>query len=918
LSGEKHGLTQRDKTFFPPHYYVIRVIMRFLFNSFLALMSLGLLGIIAAVGVFAFVIGYYGQDLPDYKQLSQYEPDVMTRIYAANGDLLAEYAREKRVFVPVEKIPPIVKQAFLSAEDQNFYDHFGIDPFAVARAVVINLRNVGSDRRLVGASTITQQVAKNFLLTNEVSFERKIKEAILALRLEKILTKDELLELYLNEIFLGQRAYGVAAAAQIYFNKSLEELTIEEAAYLAALPKAPNNYHPVNKYDEAVERRNWVIGRMREDGYIEESQAELAQAKPLGTVKRRFADTVDADFFAEEVRREVKEKYGEDSLYQGGLTVRSSLNPEMQNYAVEALRDGLMEYDKRHGWRGPVAKLNDITSWQSGLNNIQKQEGQLETWKMAVVLDADNSQAKIGYKDGTTGTLPLEGVKWARECQQDCYALGPEIERVGQVVTEGDVIFVEQTEEGLVLRQVPKVQGAIVAIDPHTGRVLAMQGGWTQSSSSFNRATQAKRQPGSAFKPFVYLAALDSGFTPSTLVLDGPFTIEQSPGKFWRPTNYSNKYYGPSTLRLGLEKSRNLMTVRLAHNIGMDKVVDYAERFGVADDMKRYLSYSLGAAETTLLRLTAAYGMFVNGGKKVDPTFIDRIQDRNGKTVFSYDGRPCMNCGDLIRWDGQSTPDIPDGREQIADEKTTYQIVSMLEGVVERGTAARLKSLGRPLAGKTGTTNESKDTWFIGFSPDLVVGVFVGFDEPKSLGKRETGSSVAAPIWGDFMEMALADKPPAPFRVPSGIKNVRVNAKTGRLAQAGDTDVIWEAFITGTEPQDDYYVLDTAVIDGDNLLDPSADPYGYGQFGYGDYASTPTSVYDDGSVEVYSMPPEGEGSDSFSYFSRRQQNGNNGDPQYQDNNEGSYQAPPRGERRPPAQQRPQQTDPSLSGTGGLY
>lgn len=885
-------------------------------NIMLALISLGFLGLIVGVGLFAFILNKYSQDLPEYKQLAQYQPDVMTRIYAGDGNLLAEYAREKRVFVPVQKIPPIVKNAFLAAEDQNFYNHSGIDLIAIGRAVVVNMRNAGSDRRLVGASTITQQVAKNFLLTNEVSYDRKIKEAILALRLEKTLTKDQLLELYLNEIYLGQRAYGVAAAAQIYFDKSLEELTVEEAAYLAALPKAPNNYHPVRKYDAALSRRNWVIDRMRDENYITPAEVDIAKAKPLKIAKRKFAQEMDADFFAEEVRREVKEKYGEESLYQGGLTVRSSINPELQNIAVQTLRDGLMDYDKRHGWRGPVATLKNVDNWQADLNQIQPQEGQLDEWDMAVVTAVDSSKASLGYKDGTTADIDLNGVKWARKCVSDCYGLGPEIKSVSQVLDKGDVIFVEKKEDGLILRQVPKVQGAIIAIDPYTGRVLAMQGGWTQSASSFNRATQAKRQPGSAFKPFVYLAALNNGFTPSTLVLDGPFSIEQSPGNYWRPTNYSNKYYGPSTLRLGIEKSRNLMTVRLANNIGMDKVVDTATKFGIADEMKNFLSYSLGAGETTLLRLTAAYGMLANGGKKITPTFVDRIQDRNGKTIFSYDNRPCPNCGDLIRWDGQSVPKVMDNKEQIADEKTVYQTVSMMEGVIQRGTAARLKSLGRPLAGKTGTTNESKDTWFVGFSPDLAVGVFVGFDDPKSLGKRETGSSVAAPIWGDFMEKALKDKPPVPFRVPSGMKNVRVNGKTGRLAQAGDSNVIWEAFIPGTEPTENYYVLDTAVIGGEGLMDPSNDPYGYDQFGYGDYSGSPTPVYNDGTVEVYGVPDPDR--DPYNYFSNGR-NPNDGDDTYPRQNERVYvpNAQERQQQRP-AQQPQQQNDPSLYGTGGIY
>lgn len=900
--------------------------MKLFTNILLALISLGFLGLIGGIAIIAFAINYYSKDLPDYSQLKEYEPPIVTRIYAGDGNLLAEYAQERRIFVPIQKIPDIVKNAFLSAEDKNFYEHQGVDTIAIARAMVTNLRNSGSGRRLVGASTITQQVAKNFLLTNEVSYERKIKEAILAMRMEKALSKDQLLELYLNEIFLGQRSYGVAAAALRYFNKPLDDLNIEEAAYLAALPKAPNNYHPERKYDAAISRRNWVIERMKEDGYITKAEAEIAQAKPLNFVKMRRGQTVDADFYAEEVRRELKEKYGQESLYRGGLAVRTSLDPTLQEMAVKALRKGLMDYDKRHGWRGPLATLKSMDDWAQSLDKIAIPEGMLEEWKMAVVLNMKQSQAQVGFEDGTTDTLKLDGVLWARKCLQECYALGPEIIKMEQVVNTGDVILLEKVEGEWVLRQIPKVQGAIVALDPHTGRILAMQGGWTQNASSFNRVTQAQRQPGSAFKPFVYLAALDNGYTPSTLVLDAPFVIEQAPGDFWRPTNYSNTFYGPSTIRLGVEKSRNLMTVRLANKLGMETVVDYATRFGIADQMKTYLSYSLGAGETTLLRLTAAYGMLVNGGKKIQPTLIDRIQDRHGKTIFAHDQRPCANCGDLIRWDGQSTPNIPDTREQIADEKTAYQIVSILEGVIERGTGRRLKEIGRPLAGKTGTTNKSKDTWFIGFSPNLVAGVFVGFDDPRSLGKRETGSSAAAPIWGDFMKQALADTPPMPFRVPPGMKNVRVNAKTGRLAKAGDEDVIWEAFVSGTEPGTANFMQSMDVIDDGGINPYGNDPYNNDPYGYNNFISENEIIYSDDNVEVYGLdganPAPSNNNSPFSYFSNRRMNGQGENSQQGQNPASPSQErvyPPiyDNERTAPTRRRDTQ-DPNFTGTGGLY
>ncbi len=872
--------------------------MRFLGKLFILLFYLGLLGGIAAAGGAWLVYRHYERDLPDYTQLKKYEPPIVTRIYAGDGRLLAEYAQERRVFVPVQSMPDMVKNAFIAAEDQNFYTHPGIDLTAIARAAVSNFVHKGG--RLVGASTITQQVAKNFLLTNERSLERKIREAILATRMEKAMTKDQILELYMNEIFLGQRSYGVAAAAQTYFDKKLDDLNVAEAAYLAALPKAPNNYHPVRKHNAAIGRRNWVIDRMQEDGYITASQADLAKASPLAMTLKDEADVVSAPFFAEEVRRQIKVQYGDESLYKGGLTVRTSVDPRLQEIAVKSLRDGLMEYDHRHGWRGPLQHFDSIDDWTEQLIKVEEPDDMPDNWVLAIVLESGTAQAKIGFADKSTGTLPLAGVQWARKCLEECYALGPEITSVSQVLNKGDVILVEKTgkdeKTSWKLHQLPKVQGALIAMDPHTGRVLAIQGGWKYGPSQFNRATQAKRQPGSAFKPFVYLAALDKGFTPATRVLDAPFTMEQSPGSFWSPTNYSGEFYGPTPIRVGVEKSRNLMTVRLADHVGMATVVEYAKRLGIADEMKPYLSYALGAGETTLLKLTNAYAMLVNGGKKTTPTIIDRIQDRRGKTIYSDDTRPCPNCGDLIRWDGQTTPEVPDDREQIADERTVYQMVSILEGVVQRGTAAKLASLGRPLAGKTGTTNKSKDSWFIGFSPDLVVGVFVGFDEPQSLGKRETGASTAAPIFASFMEEALKDTPPTPFRVPPGIKNVRINADTGRAAQPGDKHVIWEAFVTGTEPNLDDYVLDNTVIGGDQAVS-----------GYGDGMdnAAPDTIPDQN--DPYQAPPPIEqqpfvpADDSFTSFSRERDDSAQPTPVY-----------------PPMQEQPAPGGSDFNGTGGLY
>jgi len=772
---------------------------------------LGFLGLIAGICMIVYVISYYGSDLPDYRQLKDYKPPIVSRLYAADGRLMAEFAQEKRVFVPIQSIPGRVKNAFIAAEDQNFYHHEGVDLLAIARAAFFNIKNFGTGRRPVGASTITQQVAKNFLLTNEVSYERKIKEAILAYRMERAMSKDRLLELYMNEIFLGSRAYGVGAAALQYFNKSLTELTIEEAAYLAALPKAPNNYHPVYDYDRALERRNWVISRMEEDGYITEAEADIARNKPLQMIDPDESRVVHAPYFAEEVRRTLVDRYGEESLYGGGLVVRSTMNARLQEVAREALRGGLQEYDRRHGYRGPIAQLKTMEGWAGLLQKIAMPAHKLPEWELAVVLDVSAGQAEIGFEDSRRGVIPLKNLSWARKSINQGYALGPEITSARQVVDAGDVIVVSKVDgedNAYELQQIPNVRGAIIALDPHTGRVLAMQGGWKYGDDQFNRATQAMRQPGSAFKPFVYLAALERGFTPATLVLDAPFVIEDRPGNFWSPTNYSNEYYGPTPIRVGVEKSRNLMTVRLADFLGMDVVSEVAERFEITEDMQPLLANALGAGETTVLKMTAAFGKLVNGGKDIEPTFIDRIQNRRGETIFRHDERPCRNCGDLIRWEGQKTPAVPDTREQIVDERVAYQIVSILEGVVQRGTGVRLRSLGRPMAGKTGTTNESKDAWFMGFTPDLVAGVYIGFDEPRSLGKRETGSSAALPVFKSFMQEALKDEPPIPFRIPKGIRNVQINADTGVRAKPGDERVIWESFIVGTEPTDDMYILD--------------------------------------------------------------------------------------------------------------
>ncbi|HLB80050.1 MAG TPA: penicillin-binding protein 1A [Dongiaceae bacterium] len=752
------------------------------------------LGLVGAAGVYL-LLARYAADLPDYKQLATYDPPVVTRVHAGDGRLLAEYAIEKRAFVPIAAIPKRVVNAFLSAEDKTFYSHPGIDLPGIVKAVVVNLANLGSERRPVGASTITQQVAKNFLLGGEVSLRRKVREAILALRIEQAFSKDRILELYLNEIYLGYGSYGVAAAALNYFNKSLDELTVAEAAYLAALPKAPNNYHPLRRAAAAKARRDWVIDRLLDDGSIDPAEAAAAVAEPLVVRPSDPLQTVSADYFAEELRRELIGRFGEAGLYRGGLSVRATLDPRLQAIADRTLRDGLAAYDRRHGWRGPLARIEPDADWAQRLAAVPPPAG-LRDWNLAAVLEVASDGARVGLLGGAEGRVPPAEMSWLRSRLAD--------------LRPGDVVAVEPVGEdaegrpypadSYALRQIPEVGGALVALDPHTGRVLAMSGGWSYAMSEFNRATQALRQPGSAFKPLVYLAALESGLTPSTIILDAPIVIDQGPGlPKWKPENYTDEFYGPSTMRLGIEKSRNLMTVRLAQTIGMDRVVAIAQRLGVVDRMQPTLSMALGAGETTLLRLTTAYAMIVNGGRRIRPTLIDRVQDRNGATVFRHDTRPCEGCR-ADDWHGQAVPRIPDQREQVVNARVAYQMVSMLQGVVERGTGVRIREVGKPLAGKTGTTNDSNDTWFIGFSPDLAVGVYVGFDAPRSLGEKETGASVAVPVFRDFMAAALADRPAIPFRVPPGIRLVRVNALTGQRAQPGDDKVILEAFAAGSEP----------------------------------------------------------------------------------------------------------------------
>jgi len=784
--------------------------MRLLIRFFGFLFAAGSLAFLVAVGAVSGLLYHYSRDLPDYSQLQDYEPPVMTRVHAADGELLAEYAKERRLYLPIQAVPKLVTNAFISAEDKNFYEHAGLDFNGIARAGWLYLQNLGTNRRPQGASTITQQVAKNFLLTNEVSFTRKIKEALLALKIERTYTKDKILELYLNEIYLGFGAYGVAAAALLYFDKSVNELTVAEAAYLAALPKAPTTLHPFRQRERATERRNYVIDRLIENGYVAAQVGEKAKKEPLTVAQRRGTGShiIAADFFAEDVRREIYDKFGEKGLYEGGLSVRTTLDPKMQVIAHKALTDGLVHFDEAQGYRGAMHKIDIGGDWGVKLADVRA-FADVAPWRLAVVLETNEQSARIGFqparesggavaRDRQIGTISLEGVKWARASS----AKNPL--KVNQVLLPGDVIYVEPLSKDsgqYKLRQIPEVSGGMVVMDPLTGRVLALVGGFSFDQSQFDRATQAMRQPGSSFKPFVYSAALDNGYTPSSIVVDAPIEIDQGPGiGVWRPENYSNgKYAGPATLRFGIEQSRNLMTVRLAQDIGMPLIGEYSKRFGIYDSLPNYLSYSLGAGETTVLRMVTAYAMIANGGRRVTATMIDRIQDRYGRTIYRHDQRECRGC-DAKKWENQPEPGLIDRRERVLDPMTAYQITEIMEGVIQRGTATVIREVGKPIAGKTGTTNDEKDAWFVGFTPDLAVGVYMGYDKPRHLGRNATGGHLSAPIAKDFFKAALADKPAMPFRVPPGIKLIRVDVKTGQRAGPGTTSAILEAFKPGTAP----------------------------------------------------------------------------------------------------------------------
>jgi penicillin-binding protein 1A len=758
---------------------------------------LGLIGVITAM------IGYawFSQGLMTEDQLREYEPPLATSVLSGDGTPMTVFARERRSFVPYDQIPKLMEGAILSAEDKTFYNHSGLDYPGIAQAVITNWKLRGKNRRPVGASTITQQVAKDLLDDNALAITRKIKEMILALRMERVYTKERILELYLNQIFLGKNSYGIAAAAKTYFNKSLNELAVEEFAYLAALPKAPNNYDPIRFKDRAIQRRNMILDQMAKNLYITQEQADAAKARPIAVNYQRVQEKdYSGDYFFEEVRREAIRimgdngkdlKKGEKLVYEGGLTIRATIDPKLQEIAERVMRNSFMRLDRR-GWHGTHGNISLDGNFRQALAKARVPIGFPE-WKGAVVTKrTSDGGAEIALEeDGVTGYIP----KWQLN---DMRGSGG---NAASVLKAGDLITVASTKSKgqYALKKVPEISGALVVQEPYTGRVVAMVGGFDSRKSQFNRATQAMRQPGSSFKPIVYAAAMENGMTPSSIVVDAEFCVWQNKKegrKCFR--NFSaGRTYGPQTLRVGLELSRNLMTVRLADKIGMKKVSKFAEALHIYDKLPPYYAMALGAGETTPAKMVNAYSTFANGGKRINPDVIESIQDRRGKIIWKRDPRSCVQCN-APQWTGLPPPEVSDNREQVVNAWTAYQITHMMEGVVQRGTGKVVSDLGRPLAGKTGTTTDAKDVWFIGMSPDLVAGLYIGYDKPRSMGGAQ-GGTVAAPIFKQFMAEALKDAPKVPFRLPDGIRLVRVDARSGKLGGGGE-NTIYEAFKPGTEP----------------------------------------------------------------------------------------------------------------------
>ena len=752
--------------------------------------------VIISIFFFSF-LWKYSPELPNYSKILKYKPELSSRLYSADGIMLKSYHRQKRIYIPIERIPKNLINAFLSSEDKKFYSHFGIDFIAIIRAAITNILAIFNNQKIIGASTITQQVVKNLLLSNEVSFDRKIKEILLSIRIENILEKNQILELYLNDIYLGFRSYGVAAASLNYFNKSVNDLNLGEIAFLASLPKAPNNYNPEKNYAKALERRNWVIDRMYENGFISSNDLNFKD-KPIEIIANKNKIFVGANYFYEEIRKKLFLNYGVETLYSEGLIIKTSLNSKLQSLAEESLINGLINYDKKQGWRGPIVNLNE--------NNIKFEEVIKKTqnpfpnkWFFAKIDNINSSKLILSSNslDSFEIDLNTEPNKWL----------------INKQFKINDILFIEKKNLSYVVRQIPSVNGAIIVIDPFSGDVLAMSGGFSFFLSQFNRSTQAKRQPGSAFKPFVYISALKKGYTPSTLILDAPYVIDQGPGlPKWKPANYSDEFYGLTTMRTGIEKSRNLMTIRLANKIGVDSILSSARDFSIEKYLDKNMSMSLGSGLVTLIDLTNAYGIIANGGKKINPNIIKSIYSRNGKKILDNSNKFCKNCRLETLDMNSKLPEINNIAKEVLDPKIAYQITSMMEGVIHRGTARSLKDLKMPLAGKTGTTNDNKDAWFIGYSPNLVVGVFVGHDTPKNLGYKQTGSSVAVPIFKDFIKKSNTNANNIPFRIPSGLSFVTINNKTG--LPSTNNESIMEAFIEGSEPytKDDISILDSLGI----------------------------------------------------------------------------------------------------------
>ena len=748
----------------------------------ISLFLISILTTISIAGSF-YLLWKISPELPSYDKIINYKPSLSSRIYSSDGMLLKSFYIQERIFIPINRIPDQIKNAFISAEDKKFYNHFGIDLLAIFRAAFTNIISYNSERRVVGASTITQQVVKNLLLSNEVSYKRKLKEILLAIRIERILSKDKILELYLNDIYLGYGSYGIGSASLNYFNKSIDQLKLHEIAFLAALPKAPNNYNPITEYKSAIERRNWVIDRMYKNNYIDEKEL-LQKNIDLVTNKRTSNNFTQADYYFEEIRKNLYDKYGEETLYSKGLVIKTSLNTKIQKLSDESLVEGLLKYDKSQGWRGVIDNV-DYDIFINQYNEYQSINPFLNSWvPVSVIKEKFNN--KIVVKDYNrkefTINLQIDENLWL--LKEDFYI--------------GDVLFISIKENLIIINQVPLANGAIVVINPHNGHVLALSGGFSYKLSEFNRATQAKRQPGSAFKPFVYLTALEEGYTPSTLILDAPYVVDQGQGlPKWKPANYTEEFYGLTTMRTGIEKSRNLMTVRLADKIGMKKILETVKKFGINEGINTQLSMSLGSGLVNLLDLTNSYGIIANGGKKIEPQIITSISSKDGKLIYNVSEKSCINCK-VKTIKNKKIPKINIVKEQVIDSRHAFQITSMMEGVIERGTAKKLSKLNVPIAGKTGTTNDNKDAWFIGYSPDLVIGIYVGYDKPKSLGYKQTGSSVSVPIFEILAKKINLNSNFVPFRIPSGISFVKIDPKTGM--SSNENNSILEPYIVGTEP----------------------------------------------------------------------------------------------------------------------